>query len=357
MSQQYKIVVNARFLTKPITGVQRFAIEISRRLPKYISDIVFVAPDNILQEDIAREVDVKIVGRNKGHLWEQVDLPFYLMKNGTPLLINLESTAPAFYKNKITTLHDIGFKRYPESYSWSFRTYYNLLIPEILRTSRMVITVSNFSKEEIISVYKIPEDKIAVVYNAVDGKFKPAKDVNLSKQRYILAVSSINKRKNFANLLKAFSELQRKDIMLYVAGEEHKVFGKGGITQDLKFIPNVKFLGRVNDDMLIKLYSNAIFFVFPSIYEGFGIPPLEAQACGCPVLVSRASVLPETYGDSALYCDPLDINDIAKKMKLLLLDAELRKELIRKGYENVKRFSWEKSAKKMANIIEKELQK
>ncbi len=352
MKKSQEVVVNARFLTKPVTGVQRFAIEISRRLRKYLPDVHFVSPSNIVLEEVARELDVEVFGLGKGHVWEQIDLPLYLKKRGEPILLNLESTAPIYYQNKITTLHDIAFIRYPETYSWYFRTYYRLLTPIMLRTSKKVITVSNFSKREIVSKYKLPEDKVVVVYNAVSEKFTPIKNRGFREHKYILAVSSINKRKNFSSLLRAFSRLSVKNIMLYVVGEEHRVFGEGGISPDLVNIPNVQFVGRVDDEKLIELYSNAVFFVFPSLYEGFGIPPLEAQACGCPVLVARASALPEIYKDSALYCDPWDVEDIANKMERLLSDSALREELINKGFENVKRFNWNKSAEKVAQIVQ-----
>ena len=145
------IVVNARFLTQPLTGVQRFAFEISRALRDLCNDkdLHFVAPSNILTPKKAKELDVEIIGSHTGHLWEQLDLPLYLRKVGNPLLLNFCNTAPIFYKNKLSTIHDITYIRYPQTFSKSFRYFYKVAIPLVLKTSRHVFTVSNFSKQEI----------------------------------------------------------------------------------------------------------------------------------------------------------------------------------------------------------------
>ena len=150
------LTVNSRFLTQNITGVQRFAIEISKQLKKLLnSKIQFVAPKNIIHKDLAEELDVKVIGYNTGHLWEQIDLPLYLSSIGKPLLLNLSNTAPLFYKNKIVTIHDVAFKRFPQTYSFKFRMFYNLLIPIILKNSKHILTVSEFSKNEINKIYGI----------------------------------------------------------------------------------------------------------------------------------------------------------------------------------------------------------
>ena len=351
MKHDKKLVVNARFLTKPITGVQRFAIEISRRLRNYLDDVSFVSPKNIVHRELFSELGAKVVGSHTGYLWEQVDLVRYLRKMNSPLLLNLENTAPIWYRYKITTLHDIGFIRYPEFYARSFSTFYRLFTPFVVKTSIKIITVSEFSKNEIITKYKLPSSKVEVIYNAVNEKFHPLINEKKYKENYILAVSSLNRRKNFEGLLLAFSKLSNENVKLYVVGEENRVFGKGGIKEELRNVPKVRFLGRMDDDRLIELYSNALFFVFPSFYEGFGLPPLEAQACGCPVIVSNRSSLPEIYKDTALYCDPDDVEDIKNKMKMLIERSDLREDLREKGLFNVKRFSWDLSAKKLADVI------
>lgn len=345
-----KIFVNARFLTQEITGVQRFAIEISLRLKELLGKrIVFVSPNNIIQQDYAEQLCAFSIGSHSGHLWEQFDLPNYLKSTGNPLLLCLCNTAPIFYRNKVATIHDVAFEAYPKTFSKSFLWAYKFLIPKIARSSKQIFTVSNFSKKEIIKYYGIQESKISVIYNAVSSIFKPIEDSRLKKENYLLAVSSLNYRKNFVVVLKAFEKFQQinPNVSLFIIGDLNSDNFQGVDISKYKKNPNIKFLGRVSDEELVRYYSNARGFVYPSIYEGFGIPPLEAQSCECPVLVSDIPPLREVIGDSGIYCNPYSVEDICEGMELLLKSSVLKT----KGKENVNRFSWEKSAKKIMSRI------
>lgn len=348
------IVINARFLTQSITGVQRFAIELSIKLKEYYQDnIQFVSPSNIIHTDIAKQLAVKIIGKKSGHLWEQIELPIFLRKNRNPLLINLCNMAPIFYKNKISTLHDITFIKYPNSYSFKFRCFYRILIPLILRSSIKIYTVSEFSKNEIANYYKIDKQKINVIYNAVNKSFKKIIDNSLKKKKYILAVSSVKENKNFTLILQAFTKIQKldNDIFLYIIGDLNNKNFKSLNLEIYKKNNHINFLGRISDDMLIKYYSNASLFVFPSLYEGFGIPVLEAQACGCPVVCSNTSSLPEIVNKSASMANPLNLDDFIEKITDILNSPEVAKIYIKKGFNNVNRFSWEASAKKIIETL------
>lgn len=172
---------------------------------------------------------------------------------------------------------------------------------------------------------------------------------------YFLTVSSLNYRKNFITVLQAFSKFCDSNQYgnLYIVGDLKSDSFNGVDIQVYKSNERIKFLGRVSDDELIEYYRKAVAFVFPSLYEGFGIPVIEAQACGCPVISSDSSSLPEVLGESALFCDPLDINRFTELMCLIYNDNNLRTSLIIKGYENVKRFSWDESAKKIIELISK----
>jgi glycosyltransferase involved in cell wall biosynthesis len=344
------IFVNARFLTQPISGVQRYAIEISLQLKKIGVDVRFISPKNIIHKGLAEELGVQIVGTLTGHLWEQIELPLYLKKQGSPLLLNLCNTAPIFYSNKVVTIHDVAFERFPKSFSWQFRYAYQLAIPKIVNSSKRLLTDSQFSRDEISELYKLDKNKIEIVHCAASGVFRIG-DVQLS-EKYILAVSSLNYQKNFHALIQAFNLLKDTDAKLYLVGAINKNFADHKLIKDIESNPNIQFLGRVEDDELVKLYSNAQCFVYPSLYEGFGIPPLEAQACGCPVIASNAASLPEVCGDSVVYCDPYRVDDIADKIKRVLSDEALQNELRAKGFDNIKRFSWEKSAQQIINMIE-----
>lgn len=344
------IYINSRFLSQKITGVQRYAIEICRQIKKQSNNVVFIAPPGTIFNEIADEFEIEIVGNLTGHLWEQIELPIYLKMQGSPLLLNLANTAPLFYKNKISTIHDIAYERFSNSFSWKFRFVYQKMIPRILNSSKHIVTVSEFSKSEISKFYNIKPNYISVVHNAVSDSFHP---VNTNyKSNYILAVSSLSYQKNFHSLIKAFNKLNLPSLKLYLIGDINKNFADHGLVKDIEVNESIRFLGRVTDKELIRYYSGAQAFVYPSLYEGFGIPPLEAQACGCPCVISNIASLPEVGGDSVLYCDPYDIDDISYKIHNIVHDKELRGELIKLGYLNLNRFSWKSSAKKLLNILE-----
>ncbi|NIC25147.1 glycosyltransferase family 4 protein [Serratia plymuthica] len=350
------IYVNSRFLTQGLTGVQRFAEQISLELKKIRTDVVFLSPGDILREDTASKLDVVQIGKRSGHYWEQVELPRYLKKCGGGILINLGNTGPISYKNQVVTHHDVTYKKFPQSYSRKFRTIYNIIVPLMLKNSRSLITVSEFSKKEISDVYHYDLNKINVIYNASSNVFK--RNSGCSSQdasdKFFLAVSSPNFHKNFHGLVKAFSETEGlSGFSLKIIGEKSKNFN--GIEFE-KFVGEmsnqIEFLGRVSDDELANLYSKAYAFIFPSFYEGFGIPPLEAQACGCPVLSSNAASMPEVLSDSALFFDPNSQEEIKNAMKFIATNPDARLQLIEKGYQNIKRFSWHNSAKKLSLIID-----
>lgn len=344
------IVVNARFLTQSLTGVQRFAYEISCQLKKlYGEEIVFVAPSNIRSSNHAECLNPILIGKHTGYLWEQYELPQFLRGEGSPLLINLCNLAPIAYRNKISTIHDITYVKYPADYPFLMRWMYKMLVPHILNTSIRIITVSHFSKNEISAYYQIPKDKIHVVYNAVNASFCPHRNERLLSENYIMAFASTGENKNFKMIMQSFIKVneQYKDIKLYVIGEclREKEY------EELRQHDSIVFMGRVSDEELIELYSNAIAFVFPSLYEGFGIPVIEAQACGCPVIASNVSTFPEILGASALCLDPHKIDSFVNAILSLCNDKKLRDEIIKLGYDNVMRFSWQNSGKELKRII------
>lgn len=347
------IVVNARFLTQEITGVQRYGMEISKELKKQNPDIQFVCPKDIIHKDLADELGAIKIGKLSGHLWEQIELPLYLKKN-QPLLINLANTAPAFYKNKVSTIHDIAFEKFPQTFSWQFRQFYRLLVPKIISSSRKIFTVSDFSKSEICSLYSTPHSSVEVIKNATSSIFIPTLKTEI-QTKYILAVSSLTQQKNFSNLIDAFNILNDQQHELLLVGSINRNFAPQSLIDKIEANPRIRFAGRISDSELVKLYSNAKAFVHPSLYEGFGIPPLEAQACGCPVICSNIASLPEVCGDSALYFDPYNVADIASKIDNLLADPKLTETLVSRGYENIKQFSWNISAAKLLASI-KDLQ-
>lgn len=351
------VYVNARFLTQPITGVQRFAIEISLQLKKmFKGEIVFVAPKGVPANDYQKELQPEIVGNHTGHLWEQLDLPLFLKKRKATALICLCNTAPILFKKKYVVVHDIAFIRYPSTFAFSFRLLYRILIPLILKTSRQIFSVSEFSAAEITSYYRCSK-KICVLHNAVGNSFfkgTPQKEV---PERNLLAVSSVKENKNFQFILDVMKAVVKteKDVKLFVVGDMNAKNFNSVDVDWIKECENICLLGRVSDEELIRLYTTATAFLFPSLYEGFGIPVLEAQACGCPVISSNSASMPEVLKQSAVLLPPNNEKLWEKAIIDLCRNRTLRDELIGKGYENVRRFSWEKSAKILYEAVKKAL--
>ena len=307
-----KIFVNARFLTQPVSGVQRYGIECSRQIKKLYPDVVFVAPQNILHKDIAQELDVKITGVNTGHLWEQIDLPLYLFRKGGGALFSPANTAPLLYGNNYFTIHDLAFYHHPEWNTKLFSVWYNFLLPRLARRSRYIFTVSETIREEIIKYYKISPAKISVTYNGISTQMQAEESPEyVKREKVILAVGTFSKRKNHQNLVKAFIESNVKDeYQLVIIGDKNRVFAESGLDESLLVNANIKICDHLSSEELIRMYASAEVLVSLSVYEGFGIPVLEGLYSGCNVICSDINVYRELYDGYVHFCDPYDINSI-----------------------------------------------
>jgi glycosyltransferase involved in cell wall biosynthesis len=256
------------------------------------------------------------------------------------------------------TLHDAAIFAGPEWFSPGFGLYYRLLIPLVGRVANKIITVSQFSRQEMVKYGMVRKlDNIEVIYNGLTPLREKRKGATkslgqLQGKNYVLSLNSRDPRKNLSRLLAAWNKIPeniKNERVLALAGKADKVFS----TEEIPTIPQgVLFLGYVPDDQLFDLYSGADAFVFPSIYEGFGLPPLEAMSCGTPVLVSNVSALPEICGNAAIYCDPFNVDDIAEKLERLLADKHSAIELTQRGLDRAKIFSWNKSAQELSDIFE-----
>lgn len=360
--KQVKLYVNARFLSQSVTGVQRYARELVKALDDLLDDptyrskyaqIKLLAPQNVDGEFELKNMVIEKVGHLTGHLWEQLELPFY-SRDG--VLVNLCNTGPLLKRNQIVTIHDMAVFAKPNAFSFKFRTWYRFLLKWLARRTLRILTVSNFSKDQIVKYTGIPSGKITVTYLgkehilALENDNRVLSDFNLTTDNYILAVSSMNPNKNFAAIQQAVDLLDKNNIDIVIAGASNsKVFGK--MNDEVK--ENVKWVGYVNDNQLKTLYEHALCFVFPSLYEGFGLPPLEAMVLGCPVIVSSAASLPEVFGDAAMYCDPNDPQDLANKMQELIHNSQLRNELKSRGTKRANQyFSWKRCAQETMAVIE-----
>lgn len=349
-------VVNGRYLTQKPTGVHRYAFEICNKLHEMGVDFHVAIPQEIQPEYKFSFKTVKC-GSLGTHAWEQVSLPTYLRSIGNPLLISFTGCGPLMYKNQIMTIHDVSHERYPEWFSANYYRFYHFMMPRIGRKAHAVLTVSEFSKREIVDTLGLDADKIHIVHSNVPFTCKPSRDEILNFHRdpdadkYIIAVSSMDPRKNYERLVSAFQKIEDKSIKLYIIGMSFKAFN----TPDLQKLigENIFLPGYISDEALQNMYQNALFSVYPSLYEGFGLPPLESMTYGCPVINSDIPALREISGDAALYADPYNVEDITQRINQLSEDENLRKELQLKGLEQIKKYSWEKSAGQVYELAKK----
>ncbi|WP_448710911.1 glycosyltransferase family 4 protein [Microbacterium profundi] len=346
------IVVNCRFLAQDLTGVQRFAEEITAELVAMREDVTLVAPHGEMRRDEIGGKLVERIGSSAGHRWEQIDLPRHLRRElQSPLLLSLMNTGPVSYRNQIVTHHDVTYVRSPQTYTRTFRTAYRMLSALTLRRARAIVTVSTFSRNEISDVYGIPPEKITVVGNAAGADFRiPHFDAD---EPYLLGVASYLPHKNIDRLVRVFERYRaesRSTTRLRLVGSARpaSMARSDGAPRAAE---GVELLGRVTDRQLRALYAGARGFVFPSTYEGFGVPPLEAQSAGTPVAASDIPPVREALGASALYFDPHDDTSMLEAIREIDSDEAARELLRTAGTANVNRYSWSESAGTISALL------
>lgn len=366
------IYINGRFLTQNITGVQRYAHEIIKALDQLIKDqkidnekyqFILLSPQKSLVHSLSlKNIEWRRVGKKSGHAWEQLDLPSYVK---TGLLFCPGNTAPLQIlhskKKTLVTVHDLSYLYYPEAYSISFKLWYRFLIPLIMRNANAVITVSESEKKSILKYYPYVKNRLSAIQNGGLPEKQDSLIRVTTDSRYkatILYVGSLSRRKNFQGLIKALEIVNNLfDICLVVVGTGGISYRPPDFQISQSMEKRIFFKGQKNNfDELILFYKKSTCLVFPSFYEASPLPPLEAMACGCPVIVSNTPALQERCGDAALYCDPNAPEDIADKIIQLLKNKELRESIIQKGFLRAKKYSWEKSAWQTFSIMEKILQ-
>jgi glycosyltransferase involved in cell wall biosynthesis len=356
-----EILINGRFLTQQTTGVQRYARELVRALDAVLEDepgcsITVMSPRLTQRPPTWHNVQLQQVGILQGHAWEQFELPWYSRGRllfcpcNTAPLISLVSSQPL-----VVTVHDLSYKYYPEAYRASFRLWYGVLMPFILRRATSVITVSNAERRTIIAHYPVAAPRLHVVANGglpKDAAIDATNAVN-PQVGYILYVGSLSKRKNFPRLAEAACRLARERGFRFVfVGDKSKSLTASGIDiqNDIKSL--ITFVGAVEDPAaLVDFYRNASCLLFPSLYESSGLPPIEAMASGCPVIVSDIPALRERCGDAAIYCDPHDVEAIMAATVRLMDDSELRLSLRTLGYQRAAIFTWERAARQTLKLI------
>lgn len=341
--------INGKFLSQRITGVQRFAREIVKSIDANVqfwkdAEYVLLVPDNYDKNFQLNNIKIEIVKGNANYFWEQVSLYKYLKKKENTYLISLCNISPiALKKKNIVCIHDLAIIDHPEFYSKKFVFAYKFIYKREIKNSIHLLTVSDFSKKKIMKAFGVDDKRIDVIYNAVDRKFGDIAKIsgrikNLSYERLCFSVGSMSLNKNMKYTV-ACAKANPYYFFL-ISGEKNKVFD---CNQDNEELPsNVLFAGYLSDDDLKYVYSRCEFFLFPSIYEGFGIPPLEAVSFGCKkIIVSDIPTMHEIFGDKVNYINPLKYDDTIRLADVKAYD-----------YKDVmNRFSWDESAKKIVCLI------
>jgi len=338
-----RVSVNTRILASPTTGVQRYLTELLERIPT----VQTLAP-------------VRRLAGLAGHAWEQGILPAHA--RGT-VLWSPSNTGPLAVHNQVVTIHDVVPLEHPEWLNARFAAWYRFLIPRLARRAARVIAVSEFTKERLLAYSKVDPDKITVVHSGVGKQFSPRPACDVARARaalsipdgpYVLAVGSLEPRKNLGRLLAAWARLLQglpANVSLVVTG------GKGKQTvfadvPELRCLPErVHLTDYAPDEVLPGLYTGASVFVYPSVYEGFGLPPLEAMACGTPVIVGNRASLPEVVGDAGVSVNPYDIDAIATAIAQVLVDPAIRAKLAPAALQRASRFSWDRAATQTWNVL------
>jgi glycosyltransferase involved in cell wall biosynthesis len=345
--QQGPLSINARFRRGPQTGVQRVAAEILPRLGLPHQEIAPASRSTGL----------------KGHAWEQFVLPRLL--KGAPLWSPC-NTGPIMVRSQVVTVHDAAVADHPEWFSRQFIATYKLLLPQLARSARRIVTVSRFSQARLSAALGIPADRIEVVYNGVSEHFTPpapdasaaaAAQYGVQPRRYFVTLSTLEPRKNLALTLKAWDAVRSRlpgDIRLLLLGGSGgaQIFAGTGLPADMEGVIRAGF---VPDADLPALLGGAIALLYPSRYEGFGLPILEAMACGTPAVTSNTSSLPEVGGAAALYIDPDDAGALADTICTLASDEALRSDLSEAGLAQARLFSWTQAADQMRHILKRDL--
>jgi glycosyltransferase involved in cell wall biosynthesis len=374
-------VINGKFTAQRITGVQRVASELVEALAAQAAAaqaLAALAPAAATAAhadaaDTGFELAVppdaraaptaqqrrRVCGSLTGNLWEQWSLP---RATRAELLVSLCNTGPWFKRRHVVMMHDMAVYDTAHAFTRTFRLWYRLAFALLSRRARHILTVSEFSKQRIVHRLGVPAARVSVIRPAVDHLGRIASDpgilakLDLQPHSYCLMVGSQDPRKNLARALAAFAQARLPEGVRCVlaGGANQRIFGRDGAHAALAQAADaarVVAAGFVSDGELKALYENAACFVFPSLYEGFGLPPLEAMYCGCPVIVSREASLPEVCGAAALYCDAHSVADIAAKITLLLGDPELRERHRQLGLAQARTHDWRAAAGQLRAVL------
>ena len=353
--------INGKFTAQPTTGVQRVAAQLVQALDARSEPLpgrwVLLCPPGATLP-LLQQIECRVVGRPGWplHAWEQVMLP--LAARGGRLL-SLAGSAPWCLRSQDNIVHDAAVFDQAQAYTLAFVAWYRALFRRLARGPGVLVTVSADARQRLARALGVPATRIGVLFNGADhlDGVVPAQAVlqrwGLQGQDFLLAVGSANPTKNLDRLVQAYSALQRRGLpglrkLVIVGGSRPRVFAARSSTADP---PGVVRTGPLDDASLKALYQQARALVFPSTYEGFGLPPVEAMACGCPVLAARATSIPEVCGDAALYFDPCSLESIGDAIAQLLSDEALGPRLRAAGYRRAASYRWQDAAEQLLALL------
>ena len=373
-----KIAVNTRLLLKnKLEGIGWFTYETFSRIvrahPEHRFYFLFDRPydPSFVFSDNVTPVVVPPPARHPvlHYWWFEQALPRALKKINPDLFISPDaynSLASPF--RNLLVIHDLNFVHHPEMMPWLPRKYYNHYTPLYVWKASRIVTVSQFTKEDIVEQYNISASKIDVVYNGANALYAPVTEEqqNITRKEvtgglpYFIFVGALNPRKNIAGLFRAFDRFAEEtgsETCLVVVGE--KMFGGGEMKKayrQMKHRNRVIFTGRLEPEKLKNVMGSALALTFVPFFEGFGIPIVEAFRAGIPVIASNTTAMPEVAGKAALLVNPFDTKEIAQAMKKITFVPDLRKKLVTKGFQRSKMFHWDKTARQFWKAIEKTMQ-
>ncbi len=367
-----KIGIDCRIYSSKFTGIGRYVYELIHRIAKldktnkYV--LFFNNPEFESFNPPSERFKKVLVNAPIYSFKEQTRFLKILNKEKLDLMHFTHFNAPFFYfRPSIVTIHDLTLSFYPgnKKHSLLHRIGYHLTLRASVKKAKQVITISQNSKKDLIHLLHTPEKKITVIYQGVGEEFKPISDESRIqatlekyniKKPFLLYTGVWRSHKNIPTMIEAFHELKSifdiNDLMLVVTGKDDPFYPEVKQTaQSMNEESHIIFPGLVSEQELLDLYTAAKMYVFPSLYEGFGLPPLEAMACKTPVAASEVSSIPEVCGKgNAVYFDPKDSQDMAHKIYALYKNESLQKDLICKGLERVKQFTWSSMANSTLNV-------
>ena len=372
-----RIGIDARFYGTLGKGLGRYTQQLIVHLEEVDSRntyFIFLRPENYDAYVPGRSNFHKVLADIPWYSWkEQIFLPWLLLRYRCDLVHFTHFNVPFLYRKPfVLTIHDLILFHFPtiRSTTRSRMGYgikylaYRIILRSGIHRARRIITVSRHTREDLVKNFCLKKEKIAVTYQAAtdlsqqdNGKTGQCDIPTIGIKygilgRYFLYVGNAYPHKNLERLLDAFQQFHRTNIQLVLVGKQDYFYDRLRRFADERGMRDILFTGEVTDSDLVCLYRGAIAYVFPSLYEGFGLPPFEAMAQGTPVVASDRAALPEVLGSSALYCNPEDVEDIAEKLRMIMDDTGLRTRAIEEGYRQVKKFSWKQLAERTRRVYE-----